>query len=68
MSTKIGSAWENVSEKTGNTFISLKINEELLPLTLRQDDNLVLFINEITEDTSEKAPQYSVCLSKYTKE
>ena len=68
MSTKIGGAWENVSEKTGKTFISIAINEELLPLTLKNDDSLTLFVNEVNENTSDKAPQYSVCLSKYKKE
>lgn len=65
MSTKIGGAWENTAEKTGEVFLSLKINEELLPLTLKKDDSIALFINEVTEKTNEKAPQYNVVLSKY---
>lgn len=65
MSTKVGGAWENVSEKTGKTFISLKFNEELLPLTLKADDSLTLFVNEVTEETHEKAPHFSILLSKY---
>lgn len=63
MSTKIGGAWENVSENTGKTYISAKINDELLPITINKGVYLNLYLNEVTEETSEKAPQYSVVLS-----
>lgn len=63
MSTKAGGAWCGVTEEKQKEYISIKINEELLPLVITKDTNITLWVREVTEETNEKAPQYDVSLS-----
>jgi len=65
-STKIGGAWCGTTEsETPREYISLKINEELLPMTITKQSSLTLWAREATKDTHEKAPQYDVSISVY---
>jgi hypothetical protein len=64
-STKIGGAWCGVTEETNKEFISIKINEELLPFTIPKNTGITLWAREITSETHENAPQYDVCISVY---
>lgn len=66
MSTKIGSAWEGVTEN-GKSYISIKLSEEitsgLLKPVFNEETSLILWFNDPSDN--DKAPQYSLNLSKY---
>ena len=62
-STNIGGAWCGITEEKQKEYISVKINEELLPMIITKDTNITLWAREITADTHEKAPQYDVSIS-----
>lgn len=65
-STKIGGAWHGTTDEKKVDYISLKINEELLPFTITKEANITLWTREITEETHEKAPHYDVSISLKT--
>lgn len=63
-STKIGGAWCGTTESENpKEYISIKVNEELLPFTITKDSSLTLWAREVTKDTHEKAPQYDLSIS-----
>lgn len=61
--TKIGAAWWKFTDK-GEQYLSLKFDEELLPLAIRESSIVTFW--EIPEDRrkSEKAPHYDIMLTK----
>ena len=65
---KIGAGWLKTKED-GTQFISLKIDEELLPLTITEKQSLILFERQAGEITSENSPHYTLSIfSKDKKE
>ena len=62
---KIGAGWIKYKDD-GKQFISIKIDEELLPLTITDKQSLTLFERQATENTTENSPQYT--LSIFSKE
>ena len=59
---KIGAGWIKFKED-GSSYISLKINEELLPLVITKDQILTLFEIPTSERTKETSPAYSIAIS-----
>lgn len=65
---KIGAGWLKTKED-GTQFISIKIDEELLPLTITEKQSLTLFERPVTENTTENSPHYTLSIfSKDKKE
>lgn len=65
---KIGAAWLKTKED-GTHFLSIKIDEDLLPLTITEKQSLTLFERQTTDNSSENSPHYTLCIfSKEKKE
>lgn len=60
-STTIGAGWYKVSE-SGQEYMSIKINNELLPLTITDKHSLVMF-PIADEDRNEASPTHRLVLS-----
>lgn len=70
---KIGSAWRTQTKETKKDYLSVKLDETILELYPQlKKMNIALWINDITEQTHEKAPHYTMTISpkenKKTKE
>ena len=59
--TTIGAGWKK-QDKKGNPFISLTIDEELLPLTIDSTKKLSIF--PIGDKQSEKSPDFRFVIFK----
>ena len=61
---QVGKAWFKASEITGKMFLSVKIDEAALPLTITEDKFLTLWEIPQEERKTENSPHFSVHLSK----
>ena len=57
--TTIGAAWKKL-DRNNKKFISVSIDEELLPLTIDKDKRISIF--PIEEKPNDKAPDFRVVL------
>ena len=59
--TTIGAGWKK-QDRNGKHYISLSIDEELLPLTIDKDKRLSIF--PVAEKQNEKSPDFRVVIYK----
>lgn len=59
--TTIGAGWKK-QDKNGKAYISISIDEELLPLTIDASKKISIF--PVKEKASEKSPDFRVVLFK----
>ena len=65
--TIIGAAWQKFTEN-GKTYISIKVDDEILPLTLKENKTLTLWeIPESERNGNEKMPHYRLKISNLVK-
>lgn len=64
MATTIGVAWFKYKESTGEQYLSLSINKELLPFAIREGKILTMWEIPEAERKSDKAPNYRIVLSE----
>ncbi|MCQ2957270.1 MAG: hypothetical protein MJ180_00035 [Candidatus Gastranaerophilales bacterium] len=60
--SKIGVAW-NKYKDDGTSYISIKLDDELLPFTITKEHIITLFENKTTEYTTDKSPAYTLTIS-----
>lgn len=60
---KIGAAWYKFTED-GKQYLSIKLDEAILPLTIQEDKYLTLWEIPESDRKSDNSPHYSVNLSK----
>ena len=63
--TKIGAAWWKFTDKN-EQYLSLKIDEELLPFAIREQNIITLWEIPQERRKSENSPHYDILLTKST--
>ena len=63
--TTIGAGWKK-QDKNGKSYISISLDEELLPLTIDATKKISIF--PINEKKSDKSPDFRVVLFKPTEQ
>ena len=63
--TTIGAGWKK-QDKNGKSYISVSIDEELLPLTIDASKKISIF--PVTEKKSDKSPDFRIVLFKPTEQ
>jgi hypothetical protein len=67
-SVKIGAGWIKFTEN-GKQYISIKLEEAITPITIRDDRFLTLWeIPDEERKDKEKSPHYTLCIAKTTEE
>jgi len=67
VSTKIGAAWFKFTEN-GKQYLSIKLDDSILPLQITPDKYLLLWEIPAEEQKNENSPHYSVHIAKTVEE